>query len=78
MPENASRKRHERRRDWDHQNVCTIHEIGQSETGQVFIAMSYYKGETLSHIIKPGPLPIEKAVEYTRQIAEWTPGGARK
>ena len=53
----------------DHPNVCTIHEIGQSDTGQIFIAMSYYQGETLANIIKRGALPVEQVVDYSAQIA---------
>jgi hypothetical protein len=30
----------------DHPNVCTVHEIGEDEDGQLFIAMAYYPGET--------------------------------
>jgi serine/threonine-protein kinase len=28
----------------DHPNVCSIHEIGETETGQMFICMAYYEG----------------------------------
>ncbi|MFQ5629103.1 MAG: protein kinase [bacterium] len=31
----------------DHQNICTIHEIDESDDGRIFIAMTYYEGETL-------------------------------
>ncbi len=31
----------------DHQNVCTIYEIGEVDSGQTFISMAYYEvGET--------------------------------
>ena len=53
----------------DHPNVCTIHEIGRSDLEQIFIAMSYYHGDTLGYIIKQGALPIEKVVDYGTQIA---------
>ena len=29
----------------DHPNICTIYEIGDTEDGQLFIAMAYYEGE---------------------------------
>src|SRR5690606_29837000 len=29
----------------DHANICTIHEIGETDGGQVFIAMACYDGE---------------------------------
>jgi TolB-like protein/Flp pilus assembly protein TadD len=53
----------------DHPNVCSIHEIGEDEEGGVFIAMAYYEGETLQEKIERGPLPIEEAWDYARQIA---------
>ena len=31
----------------DHPNICTIHEIGTTSDGQLFIAMPLYEGETL-------------------------------
>jgi serine/threonine protein kinase len=53
----------------DHPNVCTVHEIGESEEGGRFIAMAYYEGETLKQKIERGPLPIEEALDCARQIA---------
>ena len=54
----------------DHPNVCTIHEIGETDDGQLFIAMAYYSGESLTEKIKRGALPIEDALDYTVQAAE--------
>lgn len=34
----------------DHPNICTVHEIDETEDGQLFIAMPYYEGETLNRI----------------------------
>ncbi len=53
----------------DHANICTIHEIGQTEAGQTFIAMACYDGQTLKRKIMGGALPVEEAVAYTVQIA---------
>ena len=53
----------------DHRNVCTIHEIGESEDGQLFIAMPFYSGETLAARIARGPLPVATAVAIAGQIA---------
>ena len=38
----------------DHPNICTIHEVGETEEEQIFIAMAYYEGETLKRKIKKG------------------------
>ena len=31
----------------DHQNICVVHDIGETEDGQIFIVMAFYEGETL-------------------------------
>jgi tetratricopeptide (TPR) repeat protein len=53
----------------DHPNVCTIHEIGETEDGQLFIAMAYYQGETVKQKIARGPLEVEEALELAKQAA---------
>ena len=53
----------------DHPNVCAIHEVGEDEDGRLFIAMAFYEGETLEQKLERGPLPIEEAWDYARQIA---------
>ncbi|MEN8251634.1 MAG: protein kinase, partial [Bacteroidota bacterium] len=54
----------------DHPNICTIHEIGETDDNQLFIAMSYYEGETLKKKIEKGPIKTEDAIEITIQIAK--------
>ena len=53
-----------------HNNICAIHEIDETEDGQIFICMDYYEGETLDSRIKQKPLPIEEAIDITIQIAQ--------
>lgn len=53
----------------DHQNICTVYEIGQTDEGQMYIAMAYYEGETLKSLLASGPLPVKKAIEIALQIA---------
>jgi tetratricopeptide (TPR) repeat protein len=53
----------------DHPNVCTIHEIGETEEGQLFIAMAHYEGETVGEKIARGPLEVKEAVELAEQAA---------
>jgi serine/threonine-protein kinase len=53
----------------DHPNVCTVHEAGESEHGQLFLAMGCYGGETLkARLARTGPLPLADAVEIARQV----------
>ena len=54
----------------DHRNVCTIHEIGETADGQLFIAMPFYAGETVADRVARGRLPIVEAVGIARQIAQ--------
>jgi serine/threonine protein kinase/tetratricopeptide (TPR) repeat protein len=54
----------------DHQNICTIYEVDQSDRGQMYIVMAYYEGETLKKKIERGPLPVDHAVEFMIQVAE--------
>jgi eukaryotic-like serine/threonine-protein kinase len=53
----------------DHPNVCTVHEVGETEDGRLFIAMPSYSGETLKEKIRPGPLPAIEAAGIAAQIA---------
>src|SRR5262245_41922841 len=46
----------------DHPNICTIHEIGETADGQLFIAMALYNGETLQARLERGPLPGADAI----------------
>jgi class 3 adenylate cyclase len=52
----------------DHPNICTIHEIGETRDGQLFIAMPLYDGESLKAKLARGPIAPADAVEYTRQV----------
>jgi serine/threonine protein kinase len=54
----------------DHNNICAIYEIDETEDGQLFISMAYYEGETLDKRIKEKPLPIEEAIDIAIQIAQ--------
>lgn len=53
----------------DHPNICTIYEVGEV-SGQLYIAMPFYEGETLKDKIEKGPLPVDEAIEYALQIAK--------
>ena len=52
----------------DHPNVCTIHQIGETDDGRPFIAMACYEGETLKERLGRGPLSLEESVATAVQI----------
>jgi len=53
----------------DHPNLCTIHEVGETDDGRLYLAMPSYDGETLRRRIERGPLPIDEAIDIAEQIA---------
>ncbi|MCI0437003.1 MAG: protein kinase [Gemmatimonadetes bacterium] len=53
----------------EHTNVCTVHEIGETEDGRPFIAMACYEGETLKERLLRGPLPVAEATDIATQVA---------
>ena len=53
----------------DHPNVCTIYEIGETPTGQLFIAMPLYDGETLQARLGRGRLSFGEALPVALQVA---------
>ena len=54
----------------DHPNICTIHEIDETPDGQLFLALAYYDGETLSKRAARGPLRSIEAVDIASQVGE--------
>src|SRR3989304_6618003 len=46
-----------------HNNICTIHEIDETEDGQLFISMDYYEGETLKNKICKELLSVDEIIE---------------
>ena len=53
----------------DHPNICTIHDTGETDDGQMYIVMSLYDGETLDKKVARGPLRPQKALQYAAQAA---------
>jgi len=54
----------------DHPNICTIHEIDETEDGQMFICMACYQGETLKRKIERGALRTDEAINITLHVAK--------
>ena len=54
----------------DHPNICTVHEAGRSDDGHLFLAMSYYAGQTLKdRLTSDETLPVAPALDIAVQIA---------
>lgn len=52
----------------EHPNICTVHEIGETVDGTLFIVMPLYDGETLQQRMSRRLLPIGEAVGITVQV----------
>ena len=53
-----------------HNNICTIHDVSETEEGQLYIVMDYYEGDTIKQLVKQGPIDVDKALEITIQVAQ--------
>ena len=54
----------------DHPNICNVHDIGETDDGQMFIVMACYEGESLKKRIERGPLPVGDTVDIAIQIVK--------
>jgi serine/threonine-protein kinase len=49
----------------NHPHICQLYDVGPN-----YLVMEFAEGEPLLSPRKPGPLPVEKALEYSRQILD--------
>ncbi|MFH0778392.1 MAG: protein kinase [Candidatus Eisenbacteria bacterium] len=54
----------------DHPSICNVHEIGETDEGQLFIAMACYEGETLKKRIERGAMALDDAVRAAIEVGE--------
>jgi len=53
-----------------HRNICVVHDVEETDEGQVFISMECLEGKTLRERIGEGPLRIPEAIAVISQVAE--------
>jgi serine/threonine-protein kinase len=53
----------------DHPGICTVHEIDETDDGQMFISMACYDGETLKDRVERGQLEVGEAIDIAIQVA---------
>ena len=54
----------------DHPNICTIHEINETDDGQLYLVMAHYEGETLKERIARGPVKLDDAIDIAMQVGQ--------
>ena len=54
----------------DHPNICTIHEINETDDGQLYLVMAAYEGQTLKERIEKGPLELDDAIDIATQVGQ--------
>jgi hypothetical protein len=52
----------------NHPNICTIHEIGQTEEGELYIVMAHYEGQTLERLLEREVPSEDVAIDLAIQI----------
>jgi hypothetical protein len=61
----------------NHSHICTLHDVG-SQDGVDYLVMEYLEGESLADRLKKGPLPLDEALRYGREIADGLDEAHRK
>jgi eukaryotic-like serine/threonine-protein kinase len=64
----------------NHPNICTVYEIDETETGQLYMVMAYYEGDTLESKIRDtrNISDIKTLIDWGSQIAEGLHAAHRK
>ena len=52
----------------DHAHIIDIHDIGETDEGELYLVMEYLVGTPLSAEIGRGPMPIQRAVDIIEQM----------
>jgi serine/threonine-protein kinase len=52
----------------DHAHIVEIHDVGETEEGELYLVMEYLVGTSLSTEIAKGPMPLSRAVDILEQM----------
>ncbi|MFM2417023.1 MAG: hypothetical protein RL385_1746 [Pseudomonadota bacterium] len=52
----------------DHAHIVDIHDVGETEEGELYLVMEYLVGASLSQECAKGPVPITRAVDILEQM----------
>ena len=52
----------------DHAHIVDIHDVGETEDGELYLVMEYLIGDSLSSQIAKGPMPVPRAVDILEQM----------
>ena len=53
----------------DHAHIVEIHDVGETEDGELYLVMEYLVGASLSSEIAKGPMPLARATDILKQAA---------
>ncbi|HEX7334108.1 MAG TPA: tetratricopeptide repeat protein [Pyrinomonadaceae bacterium] len=54
----------------NHPHIATVHDYGETDDGQPYLVMELIDGQSLSDLLRANPLPVDRAVEIIRQVAD--------
>jgi eukaryotic-like serine/threonine-protein kinase len=52
----------------DHAHIVEIHDVGETDDGELYLVMEYLVGTALSSEISKGPMPVSRAVDVIEQM----------
>lgn len=52
----------------DHAHIVEIHDVGETDEGELYLVMEYLTGTSLSSLVAKGQLPITQAVDILEQM----------
>ncbi|GAB4213504.1 MAG: hypothetical protein OHK0013_37410 [Sandaracinaceae bacterium] len=52
----------------DHAHIVEIHDVGETEEGELYLVMEYLVGSSLSSEIAKGPMPLARATDILEQM----------